>query len=183
MQIVNALTVFVSLIFLLVAVVMDFRTDRIFNGWILCGLVAGIILRFAPASSLGVKEMVVGFIVPLLIGWVPFRMGALGAGDVKAFLVIGWINGGTCIFYCIFLSFLLAAGISLGRLLVLRQLGESLCLSFQYFHSVFKEKALTAYPGRMRKGHTIHFSAAILGGYVLWIGGTTCKEIMLYWAA
>lgn len=133
-----------------------------------------------PQSELVYNSFLSGFLIPILIGWIPFRMRAIGAGDVKLFVVVGCLNGGRDVFYCIFLSFLLAAGISLSRLLSLRQVKISLIYCFQYFQKIITQKKIEAYPGRMKKGHNIHFSIAILLGYVALLGVKNCKIVPLF---
>lgn len=159
---------------------MDLYSDQIRNEWICVGIAAGGVLMLFPRSALGGGSFLSGILIPVLLGWIPFRMRAIGAGDVKLFIVIGCLNGGRDVFYCIFLSFLLAAGISLSRLLSLRQLKMSLMYCFQYFQRMIVQKKIEAYPGRMKKGHTIHFSTAILFGYAALLGVKVCKIVPLF---
>ncbi|MCD8149190.1 MAG: A24 family peptidase [Clostridiales bacterium] len=178
MRIGSCIVIYVSLFLLFVAVVSDLCSGKIPNWWICTGVAAAGVLTVWPGLSPGWPDFLSGLVIPLLIGWIPFRMGALGAGDVKLLMVIGCLNGGREIFYCIFLSFLLAAGISLGRLLSLRQFKDSLISCIRYFQSVFLQRRIELYPGRGQKGHTIHFSMAIFGGYVMWLGVSTCRFIL-----
>ncbi len=178
MQIVDLIHIYISLIILFVAVVADICSGRIPNLWICAGLAAGGVLMALSWLPFGWRGFLAGLFVPLLIGWIPFRMGALGAGDVKLLMVVGCLNGGKDVFYCIFLSFLFAAGISLGRLLSLRQFKSSLILCFRYFQEIIFQKRIKLYPGRWQKVHTIHFSIAIFGGYITWLGVSTCREIL-----
>ena len=171
--------VYISLILLFVAVVWDLRTERIPNGWICTGLAAGVVLFLSPLSVLEPKAFFLGFLIPFLIGWIPFRMRAVGAGDIKLFFVIGCLNGGEDVFYCIFLSFLLGAGLSLSRLLSLRQLKASLINCFQYFFNTLVQKKIQTYPGTGEKSHTIHFSVAIFLGYITWLGVKVCRIVLL----
>lgn len=173
------LHVYISLILLFAAVVMDLRTGRISNKWICAGLTAGTVLFLSPVSVLGPGAFFLGFLIPFLICWIPFRMRAIGAGDIKLFFVIGCLNGGEDVFYCIFFSFLLGAGFSLGRLLSLRQLRVSLMNCFQHFIDMLTQKRIQVYPGAGEKSHTIHFSGAIFLGYILWLGVKTCKIVFL----
>lgn len=171
----GCINIYISLVMLIAAAVMDLRSHRIWNEWICLGLVSGTLLMFLPHSILSWGQYAAGLLLALLVGWIPFRMHGIGAGDVKLFLVIGCLNGGRDVFYCIFFSFLLAAGISLLRLLRLRQLKQSLTYCILYFQSIFVLKKIEAYPGRYQAGHTIHFSVMILGGYVIWLGVKGCS--------
>ena len=173
------LPVYITLIFLYIAVVMDFRTGRIPNKWICVGLAAGTVLLLNPQSALEAGSFLLGFLIPFLIGWIPFRMRAIGAGDIKLFLVVGCLNGGEDVFYCIFFSFLLGAGISLSKLLSLRQLKASLMNCFQYFINMLIQKKVYMYPEAREKSHMIHFSTAIFLGYIAWLGVKACRAVLL----
>ncbi|MCD7866518.1 MAG: A24 family peptidase [Clostridiales bacterium] len=172
--------VYVTLVILFISVVEDLCTDRIPNHWICTGFAAGVFLLILPWTTIGCTGFLTGLLIPFLIGWIPFRMGAIGAGDVKLLLVVGCLNGGRDVFYCIFLSFLFAAGISLGKLLSLRQFKSSLMLCFQFFQSIFLQKKMELYPERHRKGHTIHFSIAVFFGYAAWWGGEHMQEHVIF---
>ncbi len=167
----------ISLVLSSIAMGTDLRSGRVLNGWILVGLAAGILCRVLSFSWFGWGGFFLGMLIPLLLCWIPFRMGAMGAGDVKLFLVLGALNGGQAILYCIFLSFLIAAVLSLGKLLRLRTLRASLAQLFHYFQSIFLSGEFTAYPGSRAKGHTIHFAVAIFFGYAAWMGVCVCNTL------
>ncbi len=170
--------IFMSLILLSVAAVSDLQFSRIPNQWILTGLAAGVLCRILSWTSFGWGGFSLGMLIPFLICWIPFRMGAMGAGDVKLLVALGALNGGQDIFWCIFFSFLFAAGISLGRLLSLRQFKASLAQLFFYFQSFFSTGKAGFYEGRYEKGHTIHFAVPVLLGYILWLGVNVCRVLL-----
>lgn len=159
--------------------VMDLQTGRISNLWICAGLGTGTFLFCSPWSVLSPGSFFLGILIPVLIGWIPFRMRAVGAGDIKLFMAVGCLNGGEDVLYSIFLSFLLGAGISLGRLLSLKQLKISLIQCFRYFIQMVMQKKIERYPGAGEASHTIHFSVAIFLGYMVWLGVKTCKIVSL----
>ena len=73
---------------LTVAVIMDIKSDRIPNLCIVAGLLCGL------AVSLGFQDVfwpqiLLRVFLPILICFPLFCMGALGAGDIKLFSVIG----------------------------------------------------------------------------------------------
>lgn len=162
---------------LFTAVCSDLKWGKIPNGWILVGLAAGLVLRAAGLIEPDWGIMFWGMILPILICWIPFRMRALGAGDVKLFIMIGCLNGGNELIYILFLSFLFAAGISLGRLLRLRQLIQSMYRVCHYIQDIFLQGKMQDYPGRSEKGHTIRFSIAVFLGYVAWLGVKFCRHM------
>lgn len=174
------LSVLCSVVILLLAVHMDLQSSRISNRLILAGYLAGFLLFFSPACSPEWYELLPGILLPVAIGWLPFRMRALGAGDIKLFSVIGCLNGGEDALYCIAFSFLCGAGISLIRLIRRRELTDSLVRCFQYFREVFMLKKLIPYEDGCREGHQIHFSAAILLGYLTLLGVKGCRDFGLF---
>ena len=116
-----------------------------------------------------------GMLVPLVLLWIPFRMHGIGAGDIKLFMVAGTFCGVEDILYCIFFSFLLAAGISLFRLFRLKQIRTSLGDCFLYFQQMFLLKQIFPYPGRTNSSHRIHFSLEILLGILVLLGVKVCR--------
>lgn len=178
MNIGGILIAYVTLAFVFVSVCTDLRTGRIPNGWIIAGLLTGLLLKIPGISLTAWSDYFTGLFLPILIGWIPFRMRALGAGDIKLFVLIGCLNGGREVLYIILLSFLFAAGISLGRLLRLRQFIQSLNQFFHYMKNVFLLRKIQVYPGRYQKGHTIHFSIAVFLGYISWMGVNVCRNLL-----
>ncbi len=167
----------ISLVLSAIAMGTDLKSGRIRNGWIVVGLAAAVICRALSFSWFGWGGFFLGMLIPLLLCLLPFRMGAMGAGDVKLFLVLGALNGGLVILYCIFFAFLFAAVLSLVKLLRLRTLRASLAQVFHYFQSIFLSGEFAAYPGSRAKGHTIHFAVAIFFGYAVWIGVCVCNTL------
>ncbi len=168
-----------SLVLLFAAVRSDLRSWQIPNLWIGIGLTAGVFCRILSWSSFGWSGFFLGVLLPFLICWIPYRMGALGAGDVKLLMALGALSGGQTILYILFFSFLFAAGISLCRLLNLRQLRSSLLQLICFFQTMFFEGKIETYPGRYVEGHTIRFSIAILFGYTTWLGVSICRMLLL----
>lgn len=165
---------------LLIAVCMDFTYYRIWNVLIFAGISAGIALRIPSLSMQGIADLLAGILLPVIICWIPFRMHALGAGDVKLFSVIGCLNGGRDAIYCICFSFLLAAGISLGKLLSHRQLISGLLNCFQYFQEIVTKGKMIPYPGKDVPDHRFHFSISILFGYLILLGVKVCQITLLF---
>ncbi len=165
---------------LLAAVCMDLTYYRIWNVLIFAGISAGIALWIPSVSIQSSVSLLAGILLPVIICWIPFRMHALGAGDIKLFSVIGCLNGGRDAIYCICFSFLFAAGISLGKLLSHRQLIPGLLNCFQYFQEIVTKGKMIPYPGKDDSGHRFHFSISILFGYLILLGVKVCTIIPLF---
>lgn len=127
----------------------DFREMKISNRLIASGLIIGLALRIMGEGSAGIVHFLVNISVPVILLFLLFQMRALGAGDIKLFSVVGGFLTTRQLVYVMAAAFILAAVIGLGKLAYVK---------------------LTT--GSFGKGKTlIHFSAAILIGYLIVIGG------------
>jgi prepilin peptidase CpaA len=80
----------VLLVWVGVAAWWDVRTRRIPNQWV----VVGLLLGFGITSFQGIWiDALSGAGLALALGFVPFALRALGAGDVKATIVVGLFVG------------------------------------------------------------------------------------------
>ncbi len=71
---------------------------------------------------------------------------------------------------CILISFMAGGVISFSKLLIQRELFQSLQSVYFYLQTSVKTKTLSKYPGRDKRGHQIHFSVAIFIGFLLTMG-------------
>ena len=169
-----------TLTLLCIAVGMDLSSCRIKNQLIIFGMAAGILSWLPFSSKEDVGSLLAGIVIPIVVCWIPFLMHALGAGDIKLFSVVGCINGGWDAVFCIGFSFFIAAVMSLCRLIREKQLWTSLGECYQYFQQIFMEQKIRPYSGRKKPGHVIHFSMAIIFGYLVWMGVKICRIMPLY---
>lgn len=134
------LTVYVLV---LIATAMDLKYMRISNRLILIGLGIALVQRLFCEGIAGVLTGIFQISLPIIILYLLFLIGALGAGDIKLFSVIGGFVNFKVLVWCMIYAFIAAAVFSLGKVL--------------YF--AIKEPEL--------KLHKMHFSVAILIGLVL----------------
>lgn len=158
-------------IILTVAVISDFQSDKIPNWLIGIGLGCGIVYRAGICGAFW-YEIVAGLLAPMILCFVLFLISALGAGDIKLFSVIGCFWPFSNLMICIALSFVAGAVISIGKLLIHKQLFESLSCFYQYFQTFIQTHKLQRYPGRDVRARQIHFSVAIYIGFFLTMGVT-----------
>ena len=78
-----------SLLFLLLllATLTDIKTDRIPNGFVVLGIVIGVLGSLWLGSD--IRRIAVSMLLAFLLLYPLFKIGALGAGDVKLFIMIG----------------------------------------------------------------------------------------------
>ena len=150
------------------AVVTDIRTGRISNRLIVSGLTAGLFFRIAESGWTGCIVFLLNVSVPVILCYLLFLIHALGAGDIKLFSVIGGIWNLKILTVTMTLSFLVAAGMSLCRLLYYHELVHGLCRFGTYVRQCLATGKLAEYPPEYReKQHIIHFSVGIWIGFII----------------
>lgn len=155
-----------------VAMVMDLRTAKVDNGWLLFSLTVSFIVRLWQKGVAGIPEFLLAGALPLIIPGVLFCFRMIGAGDVKLFCVLGGILGVRAILKCVLASLFLGACISVAILIS----EGSFSLRFHYFIRYIDETVRT---GRIepyrRKGITapenFHFTVPVFLSAVLYAGG------------
>ncbi len=138
--------------FVIAAVVSDIRFQRISNRLILTGLGVGLIRRLLLEGSAGLLAGVIQIILPVIFLYLFFLIGALGAGDIKLFSLIGGFVNLKELATCVIAAFVIGAVWSLAKMvfLGLRQLLQ-----------VKKSRTLTG------KDRFIPFAVAIFGGLLV----------------
>lgn len=135
-------------VLLCIAVWSDIRTTKISNRLILAGLAAGLSFRIWGSGGAGVFTFLVNISIPVILLYLLFLKRALGAGDIKLFSVAGGFLGSKELIMLILTTFLIAAGLSLLKIIQL--------IVQKKWHCGEK--------------HFIHFSIAILMGYLCCLG-------------
>ncbi|EOS26873.1 hypothetical protein C806_00465 [Lachnospiraceae bacterium 3-1] len=147
---------------------MDIRSGRISNRLILSGLAAGFFFQVVGLGWRGAGVFLINVSLPVILCYLLFLMRALGAGDIKLFSVVGGIWDLHVLIVTIIISFWVAAGMSFGKLLYHRNLVSRLCIFGKYIHQIMTTFQLPEYPKEPQgKQHIIHFSIAILIGYLI----------------
>jgi len=158
---------------LMIACVYDYRKRRIPNLLVAFMLLWGIglqLCRNGPAGGSGflVRALgITGIFYPL------FKIGAVGAGDVKLFGVTAGFLPFQKIFLFLFVSLLVAAIISLCKLAKMKKSGECLGYFCAYLSDVKKTGQWQLYlPNRAeRYRRSICLSGPILLSVLLCLGG------------
>ncbi len=165
----------VLLLLLLLSALADLKTDRIPNGFILLGIVIGI--AGGVLSGRGLPDLLASVLPAFLLMYPLYVIGALGAGDVKLFVMIGsFLTVGE------FLSvlagaFVIGAGFSLIKLAAEKNGRERFRYFFSYLHEVWRTGHWKIYGEDLKQDyHTycknkIHFAVPILFSAVCRIGG------------
>lgn len=160
--------VVLTLLLLSIAVWMDIRSWRISNRLIASGFLVGFIFQIRQYGIQGIGIFILNVLVPVILLYLLFLMRALGAGDIKLFSVISsiWNLKTACI--TIVAGFVVAAILSLCKLIYHRSLFPRLCVFVNYVRQVMTTGKLEKYPGESEgKQNFIHFSVAILIGFLI----------------
>lgn len=150
----------------LIAVCMDLRTMRIRNRLILIGLGIGLLQRFLNGGMTEVLDGVILAVFPIILLYLLFLAGALGAGDIKLFSLIGGFVNFRELVWCMLYAFLFAAIYSLCKMVYYRTFFSSMQNVVIYWRNIcmgYKARYCPAYGNKSR----LHFSVFILCGLIL----------------
>lgn len=149
----------------LIAVGMDLKSMRISNRLILVGLGISLVRRFFCEGIAGVFTGMFLISFPVIILYLLFLAGALGAGDIKLFSLIGGFVSFKELTGCILFAFLFGAGFSILKMLFSGTFFSSLKSVGCYLVQICCGKIET-YVSPHGDNAKIHFSIAILFGFV-----------------
>lgn len=168
---------YLLILLLIAAVLMDFAYDRIDNGWILFGMMIGLSFRFLEYQWYGFYEAAVSMLLSFILLYPLYKIGGLGAGDVKLFLMLGCFVRWEEQLSMMAVSFIIGAVFSIGKLLSEENLKERMQYLFEYFSDVFYRKHWSVYGENLRwddqryRSNKIHFALPVLLSAALWLGG------------
>lgn len=148
---------------LIAAVGMDLKSMRINNRLILVSLGIALVRRFICEGILGVFTGIFLICVPVILLYLLFLAGALGAGDIKLFSVVGGFVSLKELLWCIVFAFIFAAAFSLMKMLFFGTLFSSMKNVGKYISKLGSGIKEPYVPQSMSLGR-IHFSIAILLG-------------------
>ena len=160
-------------VLLLAACYCDYRKKKIPNYLIVAMAFTGVVWHFlmagVPGAAICVLQMVLigGILYPL------FKIGAVGAGDVKLFGVTAGCLPFEKIFVFFFVSLLIAAMISLVKLWQYGNLSERLHYLMEYLADVWKSGSFRLYleNGVDSPDIRLCLSGPVLLGLLLYMGG------------
>lgn len=168
---------YLLILLLIVAVLMDFAYDRIYNGWILFGIMIGLSFRFLEFQWHGLYGAAVSMLFSFVLLYPLYKIGGLGAGDVKLFLMLGCFVRTEELLRMMTASFIIGAVFSVGKLISEKNFKERMRYLFEYLSGVFYGKQWMPYGEDLRwnyqlyMSNKIHFALPVLLSAALWLGG------------
>ena len=160
---------------LCLAALADLRTDRIPNGLIVLGIIIGLSNNLL--YRLDLLQPAVSMLLAFAIMYPLFKIGALGAGDVKVFVMIGSFVDVKAFITILAAAFMIGAGFSFVKLLTEHNGRERIGYFLSYVSDVVRTREWKIYGEYMLqdyqlyRSNKIHFTVPILFGAILRMGG------------
>lgn len=145
----------------IIAVVQDFYSMRISNRLIGIGLASGLGFRIILEGPIAIVYFLVNTATPVIMLYLLFLIGAIGAGDIKLFSVIGSFVNFKQLILCIGVSFLFGAAVSIFRMIQNRNLQRSVFHALGYFRELMQGNYFSYRETNYERHNVIHFSLAI----------------------
>lgn len=164
----------VLLVIMGTAVILDFMTTKISNRLILVGLILALVFHFMDGGMSGILYVLWNISFPVIVLYLFYLTGALGAGDIKLFSVVGGFLNFKELLWCILFSFVTAAVMSLVKMLYFRTFALRMRKGLCYIGGLLQGKWEVYQRNQNEKKDIIHFSLAILLGTIaarLYMGG------------
>lgn len=166
------------IIILTVAMICDFATDKIPNEVIYIGI-SGWLLMVVNNRNISVLYLSgVQVLIAFAVTYPLFKIGALGAGDIKLFMTCACYLCGKPILPCIFISFVIGAVLGIIKLWEEDIWAERFYYFTEYIGEVVRQKKWMLYEKDMLQNiqlvkgisripkNRIHFSLSIFLGVV-----------------
>ncbi|MCM1386864.1 MAG: A24 family peptidase [Bacillus sp. (in: Bacteria)] len=156
---------------------MDFKHDRIDNVWILFGILSGLGFRIQEGGWYGVYGAVISMVIPFALLYPIFKIGALGAGDIKLFMAVGSFLQTESLLYVLICSFIIAALFSLMKMISESNFTKRMHYLFSYLSELFTTREwklyeeIEAQDAHTYKSNKIHFTLPACISVMLGLGG------------
>lgn len=168
---------YLLILLLIIAVLMDFRYDRIYNGWIILGILLGISLRILGKGLPGIYGAIAAMLLSFCILYPIYKIGALGAGDVKLLVMVGsFVSAGRSLRIIAF-SFIIGSVFSIVKMISEENFRERMQYLFSYLADVLCSRQWKLYGENLKddykkyKSSKIHFALPICISVMLGLGG------------
>ncbi len=166
-----------SLLFLLLllAVLADLKTDRIPNGFLVIGIMIG--LGGSRWYGPGLLSSSVSMLLAFLLMYPLFKIGGLGAGDIKVLVMTGGFLSVKDFLTVLTAAFVIGAILAAIKLFAEHNVRERLAYLLAYAAEVIDSKRWKLYGEDLDRHqelyhrNKIHFTVPILLGTALRIGG------------
>ncbi|MCL1816591.1 MAG: prepilin peptidase [Clostridiales bacterium] len=159
-------------IFILIAVITDYREYKIKNKHIMPFLISGLLLNGLVFGLSGLLDSLYGLLIPLAL-FPLFMLKMLGGGDIKALCAIGAIVGFTMSIYTVLFSIVAGGVIALVFMLMRKNAWQRFKKLGIYLKQCFYLRKLLPYDRFVDEKSGFRFSLGIAGGFILTIINNT----------
>ncbi|MCH5249782.1 MAG: prepilin peptidase [Lachnospiraceae bacterium] len=156
---------------------MDFKYDRIYNGWIVFGILLGLSIRILRNGWYDVRSAIAAMLLSFCILYPLYKIGALGAGDVKLIIMVGSFESANQLLRVIVVSFIIGSVFSIGKMILEENFKERMQYLFSYMSDVFHTGQWKLYGENLKddykkyKSNKIHFALPVCCSVMLGMGG------------
>ncbi len=156
---------------------MDFKYDRIYNGWITLGILLGLSLRIWENGWRDIGSAITAMLLAFCLLYPIYKIGALGAGDIKLFIMAGSFLSANRLLHVIVVSFIIGAVFSLGKMISEANFMERMKYLSSYLSDVLCSGQWKLYGENLKddfkkyKSNKIHFALPICFSVMLGLGG------------
>ena len=167
----------ILLLVLFFASVWDCKKGKIPNLILVIGAIYGLLRIFYYQNFL---SHIPGVVFPVIIFYPLYKIGTIGAGDIKLLSVMGFYLSFIENLYCMFLAFVIAAVVALFVMKKEGNITERISYLLAYLKDIFLQGKLRAYyqdeTGNIQameeiKKSKIHLALPILISVILYFGG------------
>ncbi len=155
---------------------MDLLSGKIYNEWILIAIAAGLSRAVWQGGSSGLTNALLSMAAPVVLLYPLFKIGGLGAGDLKLLAAAGCFLTIKGILICLGISFLIGAVFSLLKMAAEKNFLQRMKYLLSYILDVFKYREWRFYEEdfeeeKRKKEGKIHFSLPVLLAVAIYKGG------------
>ena len=151
--------------------IMDIRTAKIDNGWILFSMFLGLLGCIWQEGITEIGCFAMGSVIPLCLV-ILFIFGMIGAGDIKLLCALGGVMGPGAILKCILFSFLTGACIAAVLLIINRNFCERILYFIKYIQNTVSTGDITPYRRKdISAPENFHFTIPVFISVLLYAGG------------
>ena len=167
----------ILIVLLFLASLLDFYKGKIPNILVLFGCLYGMVRLLYNQEML---KFIPGILFPFIIMFPLYKIGVLGAGDIKLFSMIGFYFPFMELIYCIVIAFVLGAVISAICMFCYHNFFERMAYLFSYLKECFRLRQFRYYyldsKGKrisqaLDSKSQIHFAIPIFISVLFHIGG------------
>lgn len=163
------------LLLLILAALADLKTDHIPNGFIVVGITTG--LAGSHSFGPGLSHSVISVFLAFLLLYPLFKIGTLGAGDIKVLMMTGVFFHTKEFLTVLAASFVAGAALSAMKLITERNMKERLFYLLSYVSEVVRSRHWKLYEESLNNDYEayrrnkIHFTIPVLFAVMLRMGG------------